>query len=29
MIDEYGIDDKRDKLRGIEAVTSGFRIKNS
>jgi hypothetical protein len=29
MIDEYGIDDKRDKSRGIKRVISGFRIKNS
>jgi hypothetical protein len=29
MIDESGIDDKRDKSRGINRVISGFRIKNS
>jgi hypothetical protein len=29
MIDEYGIDDKRDKSRGIKTAVSGFRIKNS
>jgi hypothetical protein len=29
MIDEYGIDDKRDKPRGIKKVITGFRIKNS
>jgi hypothetical protein len=29
MIDEYGIDDKRHKLREIKRVISGFRIKNS
>jgi hypothetical protein len=29
MIDESGIDDKRDKSRGIKKTISGFRIKNS
>jgi hypothetical protein len=29
MIDEYGIDEKPDKSRGIERVISEFRIKNS
>jgi hypothetical protein len=28
-IDEYGIDDKRDKSQGIKRAISGFRIKNS
>jgi hypothetical protein len=29
MIDEYGIDDKLDKSRGIKRTISGFRIKNA
>jgi hypothetical protein len=29
MIDEYGMDDKRDRSIGIKRVISGFRIKNS
>jgi hypothetical protein len=29
MIDEYGIDDKRDQSRGIKRAISRFRIKNS
>jgi hypothetical protein len=29
MIDEYGIDDKRDQSRGTKTVISGFRIRNS
>jgi hypothetical protein len=29
MIDEYGIDGKRDKSRRIKEAISGFRIKNS
>jgi hypothetical protein len=29
MIGEYGIDDQRDKSRGIKAVISGFQIENS
>jgi hypothetical protein len=29
MIEEYGIDDKRDKSRGITRMISGFQIKNS
>jgi hypothetical protein len=29
MINEYGIDDKRNKPRGIKRAIFGFRIKNS
>jgi hypothetical protein len=28
MIDDFDIDDERDKSRGIKRVISGFRIKN-